>query len=413
MSKNIKKKQKEIVDFSISRQIKEGEFWSKDINQNYHPSGYFGEESKRIVYSKGVINLTNFYPILLKEWFFILKKEGYLVIDYLPNKILDTNSIEKALWWLWGQRYDLVYHGKCDSSYSILKKTRIQKSIPKRTDKKYFRIICKKIESTKINGDSINKWTFGIVSNGLRKDWINLTIQSIRNQKIPQYEIIICGNYTGKKGTDIKYIPFKERDDKGWITKKKNIINKLASFQNICLMHDRYILNNDWFKKTKKYGNSFEYITNIQIYKNIRAGDWLTLGARKFAVHKTRLIDYKDWDEYVILSGGHIISKKNILNKVPFNESLYWNEAEDIQLGQDMMDAGYIPRINDAKVNVLSFRFGRLPYKPFGKKIYWPDMPLRRFITTLAALVNFIPGMHSRLYNFAKKTGIYDIFYRM
>ena len=60
--------------------------------------------------------------------------------------------------------------------------------------------------------------------------------------------------------------------------------------------------------------------------------------------------------------------KKNILNKVPFNESLYWNEAEDIQLGQDMMDAGYIPRINDAKVNVLSFRFGRLPYKPFGKK---------------------------------------------
>ena len=95
MSKNIKKKQKEIVDFSISRQIKEGEFWSKDINQNYHPSGYFGEESKRIVYSKDVINLTNFYPILLKEWFFILKKEGYLVIDYLPNKILDTNSIEK------------------------------------------------------------------------------------------------------------------------------------------------------------------------------------------------------------------------------------------------------------------------------------------------------------------------------
>ena len=33
MSKNIKKKQKEIVDFSISRQIKEGEFWSKDIGK--------------------------------------------------------------------------------------------------------------------------------------------------------------------------------------------------------------------------------------------------------------------------------------------------------------------------------------------------------------------------------------------
>ena len=178
-------------------------------------------------------------------------------------------------------------------------------------------------------------------------------------------------------------------------------------------MHDRYILHDDWFKKTKEYGNSFEYLTNIQLFKDIRAGDWLTLGGRRFAAHKTRLIDYRDWDKYVILSGGHIISKKNILDKVPFNESLYWNGAEDVQLGHDMMDSGYIPRINTAKVNVLSFRFGRLPYKPFGRKIYWPDMPLRRFLTTLASFLNFIPGMHTRLYNFAKKTGIYRIFYHI
>jgi len=406
-------KKKRIVDFSISRQINNSEFWSKDIDQNYHPSGYFGEESKSVVYSKGVINLTNFYPILLKEWFFVLKKKGYLVIDYVPNKILDFDKIEKSLWWLWKQRYDLVYHGKLSSSLDIIKKIKILKKIPGRAEKNYFRIICKKIESTKIIGDSINKWTFGIVSNGARKDWIDLSIQSIRNQKIPHYEIIICGKYSGKKEVDIKYIPFTDRDDKGWITKKKNLINKLASYQNVCVMHDRYIFDDDWYKKTKEYGNSFEYITNIQKYKNIRAGDWLSLGGRKFAAHKTRLIDYRDWDKYVILSGGHIISKKSILNKVPFNESLYWNGAEDVQLGHDMMDSGYIPRINHAKVNVLSFRFGRLPYKPFGKKIYLPDMPLRRFITTLAALVNFIPGMHTRLYNFAKKTGIYNIFYRM
>ena len=72
-------------------------------------------KSRRIVYSKDVINLTNFYPILLKEWFFILKKEGYLVIDYLPNKILDTNSIY-AFGGYGVKDVDLVYHGKCDSS---------------------------------------------------------------------------------------------------------------------------------------------------------------------------------------------------------------------------------------------------------------------------------------------------------
>jgi hypothetical protein len=192
-------KKKKIVDFSISRQIKNSEFWSKDIDQNYHPSGYFGEESRSVVYSKDVINLTNFYPILLKEWFFVLKKKGYLVIDYVPNKILDYDKIEKSLWWLWKQRYDLVYHGKLSSSLDKIKKITILKSIPRRAEKNYFRIICKKIESTKIIGDSINKWTFGIVSNGARKDWIDLSIQSIRNQKIPHYEIIICVKYSGKK----------------------------------------------------------------------------------------------------------------------------------------------------------------------------------------------------------------------
>lgn len=411
MKSNIKNR--EIVDFSISKQIKNGEFWSKNIDQNYHPSGYFGEESKRVVYSKGLINLTKFFPILLKEWFFVLKKNGYLVIDYVPNKVLDFESMEKSLWWLCKQRYDLIYHGRLNSSSNILKKIRILKSIPIQSNNNYFRIICKKTHSTKIIGDSINKWTFGIVSDGARQEWVDLIIKSIKNQKIPQYEIIICGKYYGKKAANIEYIPFTFMDNKGWITKKKNLIIKLASYQNVCLVHDRYIFDNDWYKKTKEYGNSFEYLTNIQIYKNIRAGDWVTLGGREFAAHKTRLIDYRDWDKYVIISGGHIISKKNILNKVPFNESLYWNRAEDVQLGHDMMDSGFIPRINSAKVNVLSFRFGRLPFKPFGKKIYWPDMPLRRFLTTLAALVNFIPGMHTLLYNFSKNTGIYKIFYRM
>ena len=242
---------------------------------------------------------------------------------------------------------------------------------------------------------------------------MNLCIQSIRNQKIPEYEIIICGKYAGKENVDLKYIPFNQSDDRGWITKKKNLINSLASYQNICLMHDRYILDNNWFEKTKEYGNSFEYLTNIQHYKNIRAGDWVTLGGRQFAAHKTRLIDYRDWDKYIIISGGLIITKKNILNKIPLNESLYWNDAEDVQLGHDMMNSGFIPRINSAKVNVFNFRFGRYPFRPFGKKIYWPDMPLRRLLTSLAALVNFIPGMHSFLFNFAKKTGIYKIFYKM
>jgi hypothetical protein len=402
----------DIVEFSLSQQISNAEFWLENIDQNYHPSGFFGEESKSIVYSKEIVNTTKFFPILLKEWFFVLKKDGYLIIDYVPNKIIDYKGMEQVLWWLLGQRYDLIYHGKIHSSLEKMKVIEMLTDIPKIGGQKYYRVICQKIETTKIHDDSINRWTFGIVSNGMRQDWVDLCIQSIRNQKIPEYEIIICGKYHGKDG-DLKYIHFERGDDRGWITKKKNLINSLAKYQNICLMHDRYKLSDDWFEKTKEYGNSFEFLSNPQYFNDIRAGDWISLGRRKFAAHKIRLIDYRDWDKYIIISGGLFISKKNILKKVPLNESLYWNEGEDVQLSHDMIDSGYIPRINSAKVDALSFRFGRLPFRPFEKYIYWPDMPVRRCLTILAYVLNLIPGMHKLIFNLSKKTGIYKIFYKL
>lgn len=400
-----------IVDFSLSRQIDNAEFWSEDINQNYHPSGYFNEESIEVIYSQGAVNATEYYPILLKEWFFILRKNGYLIIDYIPNSNISFNEMEKLLWWLWRQKYELIYHGESSDSLKIIKETIKQdKHIPVVENQDSYRIICQKIESTKIIGDSIDRWTFGIISNGVRKEWVDSCIKSIRSQCIPEYEIIVCGTYFGEEDENLIYIPFQKHDDRGWITKKKNLIVTHASYQNICLVHDRYVFSDSWFLKMKEYGNSFEYLTNRQYYDNLRAYDWVSLGGDKYAIHKTRLIDYRDWDRYTIISGGLIISKKQILSRVPFNESLYWNDAEDIQLSFDMRDAGYISRINSATVNTLGFRFGLLPSRPFNKKYYWPDMLPRRILTLIASFVGRDTVLQKILFKLAYKTGIYKIF---
>ena len=65
-------------------------------------------------------------------------------------------------------------------------------------------------------------FTFGIITGGEKESMINEIIDSIENENIPNYEIIIVGNCNiDRKNT--KILSFDESLRKAWITKKKNI----------------------------------------------------------------------------------------------------------------------------------------------------------------------------------------------
>jgi hypothetical protein len=66
-------------------------------------------------------------------------------------------------------------------------------------------------------------FTFGIITGGNSDDNIQIMVDSIRGQEIPNYEIIIVGK-TNIKGEDITSIPFDETIKNIWHTKKKNLI---------------------------------------------------------------------------------------------------------------------------------------------------------------------------------------------
>lgn len=72
-------------------------------------------------------------------------------------------------------------------------------------------------------------FTFGIVSNGDNQTFLNKVIDSIENENIPKYEIIIVGNVRIER-TNTIVIPFDETIKKGWITKKKNIITNNSKY---------------------------------------------------------------------------------------------------------------------------------------------------------------------------------------
>ncbi|MBI2268238.1 MAG: hypothetical protein HYU80_02180 [Candidatus Blackburnbacteria bacterium] len=415
-----------MLDLSSKPSVNGAKHWCEEINQLYHPTGVFEQDSQDLVYSFGNLNSTKFVPILLKEWFYLLKKDGYLVVDYLPNKTCNFQKLEEQMWWLWKMKYNIIYHGYVSTKELKNKKTEglinfvknaPSQANPSEEDGSYFRFVCKKLVSTKIPGDDINKWTFGMITKGERNEWIEEIIQAIHKQKVPQYEIIVCGTYHGRKERNFIYIPFKERDDKGWITKKKNLIVRQARYENLCILHDRIVLGDDWFKGVKKYGNCFELMCVKQTLRgsSLRTGDWITYGGSTLDMpYGISKLDYEDWDEYVYVGGMLTILKKHIALEAPWDETRYWGEFEDVELTFRQRDLGFLARFNPySSVEALSWRFGDLPLKYYPSEGFLPkDMLMRRLMRQLnKALFSvsilkmiFFPLINrlvrSRIYNF-------------
>lgn len=419
----------QVLDLSTKPHVRGVKHWHEEINQLYHPTGDVGQDSQDIVYSYSNLNSTKFVPILLKEWFYLVKEGGYLVIDYLPKETCNFQKLEESMWWLWKMKYNIVYHGTVASSelknLGTEKLLRFVKNPPNQPDPpaedgNHFRFVCKKLVSTKIPGDNIDRWTFGMITKGERNEWIEEIIQAIHKQKVPYYEIIVCGAYFDREEKNFTYIPFREREFKpggwkGWITKQKNVIARAAKYENLCIIHDRIVLDKDWFKGMKKYGNCFELLSNKQILRgtNIRAGDWLTYGSNKlgipFGISK---LEYTDWDEYIYISGQLTIWKKYVWELAPWNETRYWGE-EDVEQTYRTRDLGFIPRFNPRSlVEALAWRFGDLPSKYYLSEGLLPkDMLLRRVVRKINALLFSMPFYQQIIFPFVRvviKSRVYN-----
>lgn len=77
----------------------------------------------------------------------------------------------------------------------------------------FRRIIVRKKKPSKIEGDEMAKWSFGIVTNGKRNEWLSALIESIRQLEIPKCEILVCGYLDPdfKDMSKIRYVPFNKR----------------------------------------------------------------------------------------------------------------------------------------------------------------------------------------------------------
>jgi hypothetical protein len=189
------------------------------------------------------------------------------------------------------------------------------------------------------------KITFGIITNAVNgiNDNLIKSVESIRNLKIPDYEIIIVGTESNLKSLysdDVKIIDFNEHIKPGWITKKKNLITHHAQFNDIVYQHDYFAYDSDWYEGWKNFGDykiGMNKLVNVngERYRDhviFHSGGLIDSIKPPWFDRFECLLPYEEtgFSKIQYLSGAWWISKKHVMEEFPLDERLVWSQGEDL-----------------------------------------------------------------------------------
>ena len=224
--------------------------------------------------------------------------------------------------------------------------------------------------------------TFGIITENPDSENCRLVIESIRRQKIKEYQIVIVGGTKRSAVDKMELIPFDESVKKAWITRKKNLITQNAKFDQVVYLHDYISLESGWYEGVVNYGNQWDVMmTRMRLPDGRRYRDYSIFpGFHTFSKENTHLrsiikpdlfsqIPGMDFEEALIpygissevaeilhpwlyISGAYWMARKKVMLEFPLDENLGWGEAEDIDWS-DRIKKKYKINFNDKSSALL------------------------------------------------------------
>jgi GT2 family glycosyltransferase len=189
-------------------------------------------------------------------------------------------------------------------------------------------------------------WTFGLLTMGTRDDGVKEFISSIRKYCRDEYEIIVTTPSEIpwlKTENDVRQIVFSEKDDLGWITRKKNLICREARYSDIVICHDRFSFTASFFQWAARSGFAYGLAApRLILPSGKRALDWAVVSSENLVWSFGGLLDYRAYSRYAYVPGGVTIIRKRFWSQFPWNENLYWNEHEDVELCRRAQRGGHV-----------------------------------------------------------------------
>ena len=219
------------------------------------------------------------------------------------------------------------------------------------------------------------EFTFGIITAGGNESMINLIIDSIEKEKIPNYEIIIVGDFRDNRN-NTKVIKFDENVKHSWITKKKNIITENSKYENIVFLHDYIVLGDKWYEGQLLSGENFKVrMDKILNFDNSRFRDWCIYyqnnNEMDTIIGHDCLIPYDitHLSKYMYISGAYWITKKSVMLEFPLNENLSWGQAEDVLWSMQVRNKYEFDMNTNSTVKIIKEGKDRVFNEPNDEKI--------------------------------------------
>jgi hypothetical protein len=292
------------------------------------------------------LRTSRFAPILFWEIFHILAAGGVLIdIDY-------STSLHGT---------PLAQQDYLDRDYFNSSLVKDQEYIEKGYSVRIYAKVKPSLISSAIHDDG---WSFGILTAGQSKNAEKM-IERIFALNMEKFEVIVCGTLPQNVPDDerIRHIDLESPEPRGWISKKKNMIVDHAIYNNLCIMHDRFVFPQNFLDAMNKYGNVFSFLTFPQFffpdstrtffqrypdYQVLLQDSKLQETYSSKIYHGERIFhpQYNDFSETSFCCGGVYIAKKSLWGLVSQDESLYHCEWEDVLFGLESQQKGVPHRVN-------------------------------------------------------------------
>jgi hypothetical protein len=194
-------------------------------------------------------------------------------------------------------------------------------------------------------------WTMAVVTQGTRIENVARFCKSVRDQD-PQrhHEILVHGPRNASYDEyGVRYIDTPgESPDHVTLGCKKNTIAREAGFPNLLIAHDRYVIDPGFFESFARFGYDFDFCAVRQSFDD---GEdypaYCALDATSLLWAPTvHCENYNVLHTTQYVNGGLMLFKTQTLRERPFNDLLFWNQAEDVEVSKAFLDVSLPPRMN-------------------------------------------------------------------
>jgi hypothetical protein len=179
--------------------------------------------------------------------------------------------------------------------------------------------------------------SFCIITNGKRPEALRNLLSSILRQNVPQFEIIISGNW--RPDGALIYAPCEDAAASGHLGRMRNLAVARARFDNVVVLDDDMLLAPAWYQALCAYRRPFDILTSqIRLPDGGRYWDHATIGGPRGHV----ILADGECDENVYMTGGGAwVMRRQVADSVVWDESRAFYEGEDVDFSRRCQREGF------------------------------------------------------------------------